>query len=95
MWDRYICNANESSVPMTFRASDGAIDQHNSEIFNLESRIRELETLNREAIETLIEISKVILKGNYAVCLDRTSDNIMKLEDQTGKSWAELQEQEK
>ena len=58
-----------------------------------EGEVRDLEHNYKETIEALIEISRVIIKGNYATCLDRTSDNIMILEDQLGKSWEELREE--
>ena len=46
MWSNYITDANESITPETFRASDQAINHHNSEVFNLQSKINVLEIEN-------------------------------------------------
>ena len=56
-WGKYIVNANESITPATFKASDEASNQHNQEVFGLESRIAELESDNKKLREALDEIA--------------------------------------
>jgi len=46
MWERYITDANEASVPETFRASDEAVQQHNQEVCNLQGKIQRIEGVN-------------------------------------------------
>ena len=56
MWIRYISDANESSIPETFGASDGAIDNHNNEVSILQMKINSLEAENKKLISLLQDV---------------------------------------
>ena len=64
MWDKYIPDTNESIVPETFRVSGGAMNHHNNEVFNLESRISELETENDKLRKVLQEVHDGLVHQN-------------------------------
>lgn len=48
MWGKYNTDANESSIPLTFKASDEAVAMHNEEVFTLTSRVAVAEGKNVE-----------------------------------------------
>ena len=52
-WGKYIVNANESITPATFKASDEASNQHNQEVYGLESRIADLDDIISHQVENM------------------------------------------
>ncbi len=86
MWDKYIQTANETITPRTFRASEGAINQHNNEIFGVESKINVL-TLENDELKA--EVQK------YDIKADTLGYDKEKLETENDKLRKALEEIEK
>lgn len=63
MWSRYIPDVNETSVPETFKASNGAVRNHNSEVGTLEMQVTSLQAENERLLEALEEIKEKYLHG--------------------------------
>ena len=79
-WGRHIPSANESTIPVLFSASDKAVQQHNQEVYGLESSIIQLEEKNKK-LKSLL--SRVEL-------WDRTVDVVT--EDQADELFDEIRE---